>query len=138
MKALTILQPWASLIIWGEKNFETRGWRTSYRGLLAIHAAKKDFTRQIEKADDIYFPFFRNAIARHAPDGILPTGVMLGIVEVLDVIATCTLTNTISPKERVFGDWGLGRYAWHIDVKEVFEKPIPCSGHQGLWNWERM
>lgn len=38
MKALTIYQPWASLIALGAKTIETRSWRTSYRGPLAIHA----------------------------------------------------------------------------------------------------
>ena len=38
MKALTVRQPWASLIALGVKRIETRSWRTSYRGPLAIHA----------------------------------------------------------------------------------------------------
>ena len=40
MKALTITQPWATLIAIGAKRFETRGWSTPYRGPLAIHAGK--------------------------------------------------------------------------------------------------
>lgn len=39
MKALTLRQPWASLVALGVKTIETRGWSTSYRGPLAIHAA---------------------------------------------------------------------------------------------------
>lgn len=38
MKALTIRQPWASLIALGVKTIETRSWKTDYRGPLAIHA----------------------------------------------------------------------------------------------------
>lgn len=38
MKALTIRQPWASLIALGVKTIETRSWRTNYRGPIAIHA----------------------------------------------------------------------------------------------------
>jgi hypothetical protein len=38
MKALTIRQPWASLIALGVKHIETRSWSTRYRGPLAIHA----------------------------------------------------------------------------------------------------
>ena len=38
MKALTIRQPWASLIAAGVKTIETRSWSTRYRGPLAIHA----------------------------------------------------------------------------------------------------
>lgn len=40
MKALTIRQPWASLIAAGVKTIETRSWSTKYRGPLAIHAGK--------------------------------------------------------------------------------------------------
>jgi len=41
MKALSLWQPWASAIALGSKRIETRGWATSYRGPLAIHAAKR-------------------------------------------------------------------------------------------------
>ena len=34
MKALTIKQPWASLIVHGIKDIENRTWRTDYRGPL--------------------------------------------------------------------------------------------------------
>jgi len=40
MKALTIRQPWASLVATGVKTIETRSWSTKYRGPLAIHAGK--------------------------------------------------------------------------------------------------
>lgn len=40
MKALTVKQPWAGLIIAGGKDIENRTWRTSYRGRVLIHAAK--------------------------------------------------------------------------------------------------
>ena len=40
MKALTLTQPWASLVACGAKTIETRSWRTPYRGPVAIHAAK--------------------------------------------------------------------------------------------------
>lgn len=40
MKALTLHQPWASLIAVGAKTIETRSWSTSHRGALAIHAGK--------------------------------------------------------------------------------------------------
>lgn len=38
MKALSLWQPWASLVALGEKRIETREWSTRYRGELAIHA----------------------------------------------------------------------------------------------------
>lgn len=44
MKALTIRQPWASLIALGVKTIETRSWPTKYRGPIAIHAGKHPIT----------------------------------------------------------------------------------------------
>jgi hypothetical protein len=41
MKALTLHQPYASAVALGLKTVETRGWRTDYRGPLAIHAAAR-------------------------------------------------------------------------------------------------
>jgi hypothetical protein len=40
MRALSIKQPWANLIVSGEKTIETRTWQTSYRGPLLIVSAK--------------------------------------------------------------------------------------------------
>lgn len=40
MKAITLTQPWATLMAIGAKRIETRSWATSYRGELAIHAGK--------------------------------------------------------------------------------------------------
>lgn len=39
IKALTLTQPWATLVAIGAKKIETRSWATSYRGPLLIHAA---------------------------------------------------------------------------------------------------
>lgn len=41
MKALSLWNPWASLMAVVAKKIETRSWPTSYRGATAIHAAKK-------------------------------------------------------------------------------------------------
>lgn len=40
MKALSLTQPWATLVAIGAKKIETRSWSTSYRGPVAIHASK--------------------------------------------------------------------------------------------------
>ena len=45
MKALSLRQPWASLIANGHKTIETRTWRTRYRGPLAIHASMRPYAR---------------------------------------------------------------------------------------------
>lgn len=40
MKALSVRQPWAWLIVNGHKDIENRTWRTDYRGPVLIHASK--------------------------------------------------------------------------------------------------
>ena len=40
MKAISIHQPWASLIALGEKHYETRNWKPQHRGPIIIHASK--------------------------------------------------------------------------------------------------
>ncbi|TWH47470.1 ASCH domain-containing protein [Sporomusa sp. KB1] len=49
MKAITILQPWASLLACGAKQIETRSWPAKYRGPIAIHTGKTwtMFTREL-------------------------------------------------------------------------------------------
>ncbi len=46
MKVLTIKQPWATLIMQGDKRFEFRSWQTKYRA----HLLKK-FAWQLENAE---------------------------------------------------------------------------------------
>lgn len=41
MKALSVKQPWAWLIVNGRKDIENRTWATKYRGRVLIHASKK-------------------------------------------------------------------------------------------------
>ena len=40
MKALSIRQPWAWLIVHGGKDIENRSWHTKFRGRFLVHAAK--------------------------------------------------------------------------------------------------
>lgn len=52
MKALTVRQPWASLVALGVKTVETRSWQTKYRGPLAIHAGKVGASIQTQREWD--------------------------------------------------------------------------------------
>ena len=49
MKAITIWQPWASLLASGRKRYETRSWATTYRGPIAIHAAKRPVATSLRR-----------------------------------------------------------------------------------------
>lgn len=41
MKAISVKDPWAGMILHGEKLIETRTWKTNYRGDLLICVSKK-------------------------------------------------------------------------------------------------
>jgi hypothetical protein len=134
MKAITLTQPWATLVAKGFKRIETRSWHTNYRGPLVIHAAKSipawvgDW-------------FLQNGYARAAL-------AHCGVRQVSDlkslprgaVIATCELVNVISvegfrpePAERAFGDYGPGRFAWLLENVRAIVEPVECRGALGLW-----
>ncbi len=53
IKAISLHQPWASLIAMGLKKFETRSWLTNYRGKLVICAAKKNSKQQQSNYKDL-------------------------------------------------------------------------------------
>lgn len=139
IKAITLHQPWASAIVLGLKEYETRHWQIYHRGLLAIHAGKTWNLNAEMLAKDfaVHFP----ACAPLAQP--LPFGAVVGIVKVVDCIPTERLVQSfgtdhkISKQERRLGNYAPGRYAWKLEVIELFSEPIPCAGKQGLWNWGR-
>ena len=54
MKVLTIKQPWATLIMQGDKRFEFRSWQTKYRGDLLIHAGKGIDKEAMKRLENIF------------------------------------------------------------------------------------
>lgn len=134
MKALTLWQPWASLVAIGAKRIETRSWSTTYRGPLAIHAAKRTPPKALALAGT---DPFCTALERAGLDWRqLPSGV---------IVATCKLTAVYQirgygdaprPPERDFGDYTVGRFMWHLDDIQALVDPLPAQGRQGLWEWQ--
>jgi hypothetical protein len=53
MRALSIRQPWAWLIVNGHKDIENRVWSTRYNGPLVIHASKGMTKAEYEDVDDM-------------------------------------------------------------------------------------
>jgi activating signal cointegrator 1 len=144
MKALSLWQPWASLVALGEKRIETREWTTSYRGELAIHATAKMPPYWLGKSRDS--EVFRNELAdvfnvRREYDVFaakkLPLGAVLCIVRLESIEPTHEVREILCERERIFGNYDDGRYAWHLELIERFDTPIPAKGNRMLWNWER-
>lgn len=87
MKALTIWQPWASLIACGAKQYETRSWATKYRGPIAIHAAAKDPNKLPLLGKEAFERIVREEIrAGRCPTWCsMPTGKVIATAELVNV-----------------------------------------------------
>jgi len=119
-KAITLLQPWASLIIDKRKPVETRSWQTDYRGTIAIHTSIKN-NKEVKDAC-LKFGYDPKTVIR---------GAVIGTV----MLVTCVKFPSKLVKIDDYGDFTPGRYGWILaDVKQ-FKEPIPAKGMLGLWNW---
>lgn len=136
MKAISLWQPWATLIAIGAKRFETRSWGTSYRGPLAIHAAKRP-ARRDECNPAIGVDLFD---AGYVGLNNLPYGCVVCVVDLVN----CTPTEEVereewfephSERELAFGDFTPGRYAWQLENVRYLEN-LAAHGFQGLWEWD--
>lgn len=137
MKALTIWQPWASMIIGGWKPYEFRGWKApaSIVGQrIAIHAAKRPIkTGELRDIMDYV------CNARGITDGIDP--------RCMDLLERVWRREVEPPMSAVLGTALLGaprvvstdrtgdRWAWPMLDRHAFAEPIPAKGAQGFWEW---
>jgi hypothetical protein len=141
--ALTLTQPWASLVAAGEKRIETRSWRTAHRGPLGIHAAK-DFPRPARKlcSESPFIAALDRAGYRDVHE--LPRGALLCVVELLACVPAAnaeelslgmapTAVESLSEQERAFGDYSPGRWAWVLGEVTPLAEPVPMEGALKLW-----
>lgn len=142
MKALTIRQPWASLMALGYKRMETRSWDTKVRGRVAIHAglampcqrgetiAVGDFT--VER--DLSGLLLRGP--RLAWPYRLPLGAVVAVGELFQTRRTDSIEHSPDDLERALGDHSPGRWAWSITSMSPLRRPITATGRLGWWEWE--
>ncbi|MEQ1862876.1 MAG: ASCH domain-containing protein [Chthoniobacteraceae bacterium] len=133
MKAISLWQPWATAIAVGAKSIETRGWFTTHRGPLAIHAAKTD-TPELRE----FFALGRCAVlsrAGYATFDDLPRGAIVATCRLVECLRTEDIAD-LSGRERSFGDYTPGRFGWVLRDIVKLETPIPARGAQQLWDWD--
>lgn len=158
MKAISLHQPWASLIMLGAKRVETRSWRPPEALIgqrVMIHAAKRT-------APCILHAPFSQYITEPVREA--PVGVLLGSVKIegawrIDQAADAELVAheyhrldggggkpvfdvEAVKHELAFGDYAVGRWMWGLAEVRRLRGPVPCSGGQRFWNirplWDRL
>lgn len=128
MKAITILQPFPSLIALGKKQYETRSWSTNYRGEIAIHAGLRRDKKLLTHSNPAFSLI---------PDGtILRFGFIIVIAQLTDCIKmTDEFILSMTELERAVGHWQVGNYAWKLENIQVLPEPIPYKGKLGFWEY---
>ena len=151
MRAITLWQPFASLIACGHKTVETRSWsppRSLIGERIAIHAAKREPT--VDEWYDLRHCWQAAPVRSMPPLGMVVATARLAaagqVVKVVsggvvqegpfevwrDHVATAVTTDgkvTICH----CGDYTPGRWLWLLDEIEPLDKPVPARGYQGLW-----
>jgi hypothetical protein len=140
-KAISLTQPWATLVAIGAKRIETRSWPTRYRGPIAIHAAK-DFPTWCRDLCDTE-PFRSVLRARGLGASDLPRGQMLCITTLIDCWPTAKIREkaprffAVTPHELEFGNYDDGRFGFIFDeIAEI--NPVPARGALGIWTWDAL
>ncbi|MCM3729511.1 ASCH domain-containing protein [Neobacillus cucumis] len=140
MKVLTMKQPWASLFVLREVIYETRTWRTSYRGPLAIHTSK-----QVDRAVCSH-KTIQALLGKHGYTvDNLPTGKIIAVCNLINCLKVtdnqttwAVLENSVIVSENNYflGDFNERNYAWEVQDMQLLDQPIPAKGHLGLWEYD--
>jgi len=121
MKALSLKQPWAELVVSKKKTIELRKWNTKFRGNFLIHASK------IPDKNAMQLFGYQN----------LPTGCVVGKATIINVKKYTVEKDFKKDKNKHLAahtkDWG--SYGFILtDIKRV--KLIMCNGKLGFWNYK--
>ena len=151
MKALTICQPWASLIMAGAKPFEFRGWRAPRSMIgqrIVIHAAKRrpdwhecrHLLLALQEGGEI--------AAETCLHPAIALPILCGCVDELPRSAGLGTAIIGEPRlgTRIAEEFGMPRvndsdrdqhanWGWPMLDVEVWPEPIPMRGAQGFWHW---
>jgi hypothetical protein len=113
LKALSIRQPYAWLVVAGLKSIENRGWNTRHRGQLLIHAARNMHEKLLIDIEE------RHSV--RIDIDALKFGGVIGCVEIVDIV-------TSSPST-----WYEGPYGWLL-ARPRFVPFTPLRGMPGLFD----
>lgn len=156
MKAFTIWQPWASLIMAGAKPYEFRGWRfprVLIGQRIVIHAA----ARKVDRCEVEALIGCLRAGGEDAAETCLHVDAALPVLfEAQKQTFNCSLPFGAGLGTAVLGEPILGtrvaeqfgvrrandsdrdehaNWGWPLTDIEAWPEPIAMRGAQGFWNW---
>lgn len=131
MKAISLWEPWATLMALDAKRIETRSWATHVRGQVAIHAAKQPF-HPGDWPPDLLAWMSR---VKFWGSGY-HYGCVVAIAELVDCVPTEQLLLQVDERERAFGNYHPRRFGWVFKNVRRLTSPIPARGSQGFWEWD--
>lgn len=120
MKALSLKQPFAELVVSGKKKIELRNWNTKFRGEFLIHASKSPDKESMKK-----FGF-----------ETLTTGAIIGKAKLIDVKEYKTEEEQNRDKELHLADSSWGKYGFILENAGRI-KEIPINGKLGFWEYQK-
>jgi len=158
MKALSIKQPWASLIAHGIKDIENRTWRTHFRGRIYIHASGKSAGNTAFLLSDLQDNYFAwNTENYKTFESNLPYSAIIGEVDIVDCVinhesiwAEKTETDQDQQMFQLFGRTdksgkisndpikiiGKPTYNWVLANPVLYDKPIMnVKGKLSFWEF---
>jgi hypothetical protein len=149
MKALTIWQPWATLVMIGAKPYEFRRWDYRERQAslevqrIVIHAGSRpvrlaEVEDIIERMEDrisslraeIAMPLLLRLRAAYKGQGIVELAALLGTAILGKPKSVSSLFSSPADSDRI--DHHM--WAWPLTDIQPFEAPAPMRGAQGFWN----
>lgn len=157
MKAISIYQPTATAVALGAKLIETRPWATSYRGDIAIHAAKHWNIQKsiVTKSSWTWCGILRPLGVRMGGgeelDELLAFGAVIAVATLVDCRPTGSFTvdeldtrrrpkdyngesGVLEWTERMLGDFSPGRFGFVLENIRRLESPIVVRGRQRIFN----
>ena len=145
MKAISIKNPWATLIFHG-KDIENRTWKTSFRGTVLVHASGKPIGKITDLLAQDQFDSLN--VNRFAPEWLqllmacrYTNSAIIGTIDIVDCVVNhpsiwAEKTNPIDFDEYLFPKYNKPIYNWVLSNHVKFEKPIlNVKGKLSLWDY---
>lgn len=120
MKALSLKQPFAELVVSGKKTIELRKWNTKFRGEFLIHASKVPDKKAMERFG------FKD----------LPVGGIVGKVKLVDVKHYKNEEEHRADKDKHLALTFWGDHGFILENPERLDF-VPCKGNLGFWEFNK-